>query len=579
MRIGILRPRVIFLESRSEYHYPYSVNGATAEARNRYWLVPAVLVLMSLLFRLPSLVHPVSGFGRLISPSLDAALFALLICLYSWAGLPGFPVFAGVLALLGVIVLTFEAADALIPLFFNRPFQLFTDITYLPDLYALMRDTMSGWLFYPGLILLVAGLGGLGIGLYAGFHFLRRGFQDRIVRYGFLILLVLLAVLDLASPFRFTVNTVVPRMAQEAVKIANREQLVREQEEAFSRQVQDSSRVIRPLEGLEGEDVYLFIVESYGHTLYSEPEHFESIEPELREFQTRLAQAGFRIASTFLDSPSFGGNSWLADSTLASGVRIENEAAYRLLHDSEVKPIAQFFNELGYRTVVAMPATTYAWPEGEFYRFQRKYYYKDFDYAGPNLKWAPMTDQYVLDFVHRNEVLGADRPLFIQYVMISSHYPFNMIPRFFEDWSQIGDGSIYRRKDSVKVLPIKPGHQTVGAEGYIEAMAYELNLLREYLGKFVDGDALIIVVGDHQPYSGITGKNKSRSVPLHVISRRSDFLAPFLRRGYTEGLIPRQALPHAGLETLLPSLLDAFGSVEPAPEKRSAAVKVGQSAN
>jgi hypothetical protein len=564
---------VILLESGFEYEYPCSVTGVNSSARKSYWLVPAVLILLSLQFRLPSLVGGGGWVGRLLSPSPDAALFALVICLYTWAALPGFSILAGVLAFLGVAVLSFEAADALVPLFFNRPFQLFTDISYLPDLYALLRDTMPGWLFYPGLLLLVAGLGGLGIGLYTGFRCLRRGFQERAVRYGFLVLLAVLAALDLAGPLRFTANTALPRMAEEAVKVAKREQFVREQEDAFNRHVKDSSRVMRPLEGLEGADVYLFIVESYGYTLYCEPVHFNPIEPELREFENRLDRDGFRIASTFLDSPAFGGNSWLADSTLATGVRIENEAAYHLLHDSEVKPIAQFFNEIGYRTVVAMPATTYDWPEGEFYRFERKYYCKDFDYAGPNLKWAPMTDQYVLDFVRRNEVLGADRPLFIQYVMISSHYPFNLIPKFFEDWLQIGDGSIYNREDSVEVLPIKPGSQTAGAEGYVAAMAYELKLIREYLSNFIEGDALVIVVGDHQPYSGITGRNKPRSVPLHVISRRPDFLAPFLERGFTEGLIPGQELPHAGLETFLPDLLESFGTAGPDSAERSTAVK------
>jgi hypothetical protein len=515
--------------------------------------------LLSLLFRLPALAGG-DGFGRLVSPSLDAALLALAVCLFTWSGLPGFSILAGVLAVFGVTVLSFQAADALIPLFFNRPFELFTDITYLPDLYALLRDTMPGWLFYAGLVGLIAGLAGLGVGLYVGFRHLHHGFEDRRIRYGFLILLVLLVLLDLAGPIRFTANTAMPRLAEEAGKIASREEFVQEQQEAFSRQVKDSNRVMRPLEGLEGRDVFLFIVESYGYTLYSEPVHFDPILPELREFQNRLEEAGFRIASTFLDSPAFGGNSWLADSTLATGVRIDNEASYQLLHESEVKSIAQFFNEIGYRTVVAMPATTFAWPEGEFYRFQRKYYYKDFEYKGPNLKWAPMTDQYVLDYIHRNEVLGAAKPLFIQYVMISSHYPFNMIPRYFEDWSQIGDGSIYHSEKSVDVLPIKPGNQTAGAEGYVAAMAYELRLIREYLVDFVPEEALVIVVGDHQPYSGITGKNKSRSVPLHVITRRTDFLTPFLEKGYGEGLIPRQELPHAGLETFLPTLLESFGS-------------------
>lgn len=548
------------------------MNDAVSTERRTPWVAPLVLVLLSLLFRLPSVLGG-NGFGRVFSPSLDAALFALAVCVYTWAGFPGFPVFAVVLAAAGVTVLSFQLADALIPLFFNRPFELFTDITYVPDLYALLRDTMPGWLFFPGLIALIALLAASGFGLYSGFRLLRRGFREPMPRYGFLILLAVLILLDLTTPLRFTANTAAPRMAEEISRIARREQLAREQQELFSRQAQDSEQVLRPLQGLEGEDVYLFIVESYGYTLYSETVHFRAIRPRLQEFQDLLSEEGFHIASTFLDSPAFGGNSWLADSTLATGVRIDNEAAYRLLHESDVKPIAQYFNEIGYRTVLAVPATTYAWPEGEFYRFAETYTYSDFGYRGPNLKWAPMTDQYVLDFIHRSEVSAATRPLFIQYVLISSHYPFNLIPRFFGDWSQIGDGSIYHREDSVTVLPIKPGNQTAGAEGYVAAMTYELEMIREYLRSFVHGDSLVIVVGDHQPYSGITGKGKLRSVPLHVISRRSDFVTRFLSRGYSDGLIPDQEPPHAGMETFLPVLLESFATAEAQAGGRSAAVR------
>lgn len=526
------------------------------------WALIAAFICLSLLFRISSLFAGSDGIVRVFFPSLDAAVLALAVCLYAWSGLSGIAVFAGILAAVGMIILGFQTADAVIPLFFNRPFELFTDITYIPDLYALLRDTLSGWLFYPGVFVLAAVLTGVGFGLYTIFRVLHRGFQDSIHRYGFLLLVAVFAMFELLSPFRFVANTAAPRIAEELMKIVHREDYVREQREVFSRQVQQSKRVIQPLEELDRQDVYLFILESYGYTLYSEPEHYNMIQPELRDFQAQLEQAGFHIASTLLASTAFGGNSWLADAALATGVRIDNEAAYELLLESDVKPIAQFFNEIGYRTIVAMPATTYAWPQGEYYRFAQKYYYKDFDYKGPNLKWAPMTDQYVLDFIYRNEVRAAVQPLFIQYVMISSHYPFNMIPRFFEDWSDIGDGNIYNRDDSITILPIKPGSQTAGPEGYITIMTYELKLIREYLKTFVAEDALIILVGDHQPYSGITGKNKPWSVPLHLISRRSEFLEPFLARGYSEGLIPRQKLPHAGLETFLPSFIESFSSGE-----------------
>lgn len=548
---------MIFLESDPESNYPYPVNKPSALTRRRFtWPMAAVLLVMSIFFRLPNLVE---GSGAwILSPSLDVALFALFVCLYTWTGLPGLTIIAGVLAVFGVTVFSFAVADALIPVFFSRPLELFSDITYIPDLYALLRDTMPAWLFYPGLILMIVGLAALGVGLYWGFLFLQRGFRYRWNRYGFLLLLAVMLIVDLFSPFRFLSNTTIPRIVEEGVKLARRDRFLDQQQQAFSRQVQDTDQVMQPLTGLQGEDVYLFIVESYGYTLYSESVHFQLIQAELKEFEIRLRQSGYSLASTFMDSPAFGGNSWLADSTLATGVRIENEAAYELLHQSDVKPIAQFFNEIDYHTVVAMPATTYAWPEGEFYRFSQKYYFKDFGYKGPNLKWSPMTDQYVLDYIHRNEVQGAAQPLFIQYVLISSHYPFNLIPKYFEDWSVIGDGSIYGREGAVTVLPIKAGNQTAGAEGYAAAMAYELQLIREYLANFVDGNTLAIVVGDHQPFSGITGKNKSWSVPLHVISRNPEFLQPFLDKGYTPALIPDQDLPHFGLETFLPTLLESF---------------------
>ncbi len=306
-------------------------------------------------------------------------------------------------------------------------------------------------------------------------------------------------------------------------------------------------------------DVFLFVAESYGYTLYSEPEHFALAEPFLRRIESRLTAAGYRIASNFLDSPAFGGNSWLADSTLDAGVRIPDQTAYEELLSSQVRPMAAWFNDAGYLTVNSMPATTMSWPQGDFYRFQRKYYYRDFGYKGPSLKWAPMTDQFAVGVVHQREVAAAKRPLFVQFVMISGHYPFSLIPRLFEDWSQLGDGSLYGREGAVRRLPIPAAAATAGAPGYAAAMEYQLEVAADYAVRFLAARrALIVLVGDHQPFSGITGQGKLHSVPIHVWSREPELLRPFLRRGYTPGLVPRQRPPHAGLESFWPGFLEDF---------------------
>ncbi len=72
------------------------------------------------------------------------------------------------------------------------------------------------------------------------------------------------------------------------------------------------------------------------------------------------------------------------------------------------------------------------------------------------------------------------------------------------------------------------------------SIIYELNVLKGYLEQYLEDDALILILGNHQPNVQIAGNNRSWSVPIHVLSRNRDFLKPFAARGYTAGIIPRQ---------------------------------------
>jgi hypothetical protein len=68
------------------------------------------------------------------------------------------------------------------------------------------------------------------------------------------------------------------------------------------------------------------------------------------------------------------------------------------------------------------------------------------------------------------------------------------------------------------------------------------------------------VLGDHQPNVQLTGEKASWAVPVHVISRNRDHLQPFLKRGYTPGLIPTQPPPYRGMETFLFDFLEDFST-------------------
>ena len=529
-------------------------------------------ILLHILFRLPWVL--VEGPAALALPSAEAYLaLAILACVPRLPPKPG-KLAVWMLALIEGFTLLFGFSEAFVRLTFNRPLSLVTDAGYIPDLYGLLRDTLPLPVFGIGLVALPLFLAAIVWGL--------KRISDRVVRSAgnvrrrgvvlaglgvFLVLLETLAGMPVLG------SSSLPRMAQEVRGVLGYRRYEQETRDVLQRVAEDAAEAEPesksfPLDLLAGRDVFLFIVESYGYTLYSEPGHFEGAEPYLRKFETRLQEAGYSILSSFLSSPAFGGNSWLADSTLASGVWIPDQVAYEALLESEVVPMAQRFNEAGYLTVNSMPATTLDWPEGEYFKFSKKYYYRDFAYQGPSFRWAPMPDQYAIDVVHRGSVATSEEPIFVQYVMISGHYPFSLLPRRLDDWSELGDGAVFARQEHVRSIPIPKGAATAGAPGYLAAMEYQLDVVSDYVARFLaERKPLVIILGDHQPYSGITGTGKLRSVPIHVLCQDPEVLESFRKRGYTPGWIPRQVPPHPGLETLYPGLLDDFTSASSAGAK------------
>ncbi|MGD8992471.1 MAG: sulfatase-like hydrolase/transferase, partial [Desulfobacterales bacterium] len=287
--------------------------------------------------------------------------------------------------------------------------------------------------------------------------------------------------------------------------------------------------------------------------------YLPSILPGRTRLEKGLADRGFAVRSGFLKSPAFGGSSWLAHGTVASGVHLADQLVYDLLITSEAVTIAPIFKQAGYRTISVMPANEIPWPQGRFFGYQKHYDARDFQYRGPRFGWSPMPDQYVFEYIYRQEIRPRKQPLFIEFVLISSHAPFNRQPPYLKDWSQIGNGSIYHQKETVNFAVVWPD-LTNAAEAYLSAIIYEMRVITSFIEQYVDDDTLIVIMGDHQPNVQITGSDSSWSVPVHVISRNKRFLEPFEKKGYTPGMVPEQPPPHPGMETFLPDFLKAFST-------------------
>jgi hypothetical protein len=160
----------------------------------------------------------------------------------------------------------------------------------------------------------------------------------------------------------------------------------------------------------------------------------------------------------------------------------------------------------------------------------------------------------------------AARPLFIQYVLVSSHAPWSALPPVIEDWSTIGDGSIYHRLP-VRRFPIEWPHFEHATEAYGASIVYDFEILRTFIADYIDDGSLIVILGDHQPVPEVNGHSPQMGVPIHVLSRNPALIKPFLERGYVNGLLPNVDGYHQGLETFLPNLLVDFSIAQRASAK------------
>lgn len=318
---------------------------------------------------------------------------------------------------------------------------------------------------------------------------------------------------------------------------------------------------------LEDRDVYLFIVESYGHTLFSRKEHFELIEPALDEAEQSLQRAGYTMASHFFSSPITGGRSWLADATLLTGVWVDTQPKYDSIITTDITNIIHVFNDGGYRTIMSAPGTTSAADDWKrFYPFDEYYFAGDFDYQGPPFCFGEMPDQYQLNKLRTGplsrkiEENQESVPLFLMAMLVSSHTPFNIVPSYIPDWDSITDGSEYYELEN----PRFRNNWISGEEypqGYTASVAYVLKTLTAFFSDYIEDESLIIVVGDHQPRFPVREKEATRSVIAHILSRDQELVAPFFDYGFKPGLKPDQLPPHPKLDRFAPMLLDISRSV------------------
>jgi hypothetical protein len=318
----------------------------------------------------------------------------------------------------------------------------------------------------------------------------------------------------------------------------------------------------RLLTGLRGKDVLLVFVESYGRVAVQDSSFAPRIGAVLDRGTAELRAAGFSARSAFLKSPTFGGLSWLAHSTLQSGVEVDGQRRYGQLVENDRLTLTRAFRRAGWRTVGVMPANHRAWPEGSsFYRYDAIYDRRNLGYRGPDFGLPPMPDQYTLLAMQRRELARRRRPpLFAEVDLISSHAPWTRIPRLIA-WDAVGDGSVFERvpvQESTQAALLGDAERARAAYGH--SIEYSLRTLFSFVQRYGDDDLVLVVLGDHQPATLVAGHGAGHDVPISVIAHDPGVIDRIAGWGWQDGMLPSPRAPVWPMAAFRDRFLTAFGA-------------------
>ena len=320
------------------------------------------------------------------------------------------------------------------------------------------------------------------------------------------------------------------------------------------------------LQRVRGADVYLVFVESYGAVSYDRRDVMDRIAPSRARFDADVRESGRQVVSAFVDSPTFGGSSWLAHVTLMTGVEARDEDTNVLLMSQQRDTLVTTFARQGYRTVALMPGLTKQWPEGAFYRFDHVYDTAQIAYAGPRFGWWTVPDQFALarlDLMERQQrpddaSADAGGTRFVFFPTTSTHAPFGPTAPYQPDWARVASDDPYSEAEVKAAQARTPNYEDLGPS-YAHAVSYAYSSIGGYLRQHADRDLVMVMLGDHQPASAVSGEGASWDVPVHVIASRPELLDRLRAHGFHDGMTPpRRAI--GPMHKLLPTLLDAFGN-------------------
>lgn len=309
-------------------------------------------------------------------------------------------------------------------------------------------------------------------------------------------------------------------------------------------------------------DIYVIFIESYGSVLYKRTHFRPPYTALLSELDETLHNAGWQTTTALTESPTWGGGSWLAYTSLLFGLRIDNHPQYLALRNKyQVDSYPSLGNTLqqqGYHYVwlsaldenladIAWAKYTRLLGVDELIRND------DMEFIGPRYGWGPAPpDQWVLNWANEQIKSRTDDPLLLFTITQNSHYPWTPHPTLADDWRTLNESA--PEAEFVDPDTISPEAMR---RNYMNAVEYQLHMLTQFILDNGDENSLFILVGDHQP-PAVSRRADGWATPMHIVSKDAALIDSFSGYGFVPGLTVTNLEPslrHEGFYSLFMRLL------------------------
>ena len=308
--------------------------------------------------------------------------------------------------------------------------------------------------------------------------------------------------------------------------------------------------------GLKSEglpNIHFIVVESYGRLVMDDPRFSKSYHELIARQERDLQKAGWNVCSTLTQSPVVGGGSWLSYTTMMYGLNVDGQAGFlRLFGMDGIETYDSLFNwlrrqgyhsyrlsSLGGHSKMPIPYDRYS----RMYGVDRWIKYSDLDYLGPEYGFGPSPpDQYALWKASTMIEEEDETPYAMFYITQNSHSPYDGPEEVADDWRSLRDPQ-RQTKPNARIWS-RPDMSRYG-----KAIEYQLNFIVDFVLKRGGENDVFILIGDHQPAT-LGPELNSRETPMHIISRKDDYISTWIDHGLVRGMDgsrAEQPLHQAGL--------------------------------